>query len=94
MTARFLLGWLLGLLGLCWPVATFGQTERPGPPAPQWHEYLKLGAFADAYYSYNFDQPHPEGGSNVGLGGPGGNLLRAYDFNNGLSLHWAGVDAS
>jgi hypothetical protein len=30
----------------------------------------------------------------VGLGGPGGNLLRAYDFNNGLSLHWAGIDAT
>jgi hypothetical protein len=70
------------------------EAPAPPPPAPKWYENFKVGAFADAYYSYNFNQPHPEGGSNVGLGGPGGNLLRAYDFNNGLSLHWAGVDAT
>ncbi len=62
-------------------------------PADKWYDHLKLGAFVDGYFSYNYNQPHPEGGSNLGLGGPGGNLLRAYDFHNGASLHWAGVDA-
>jgi hypothetical protein len=79
------------------PVATPAPQpagETPAAPAAKWYDSLKVGAFADAYYSLNFNLPHPEGGSNVGLGGPGGNLLRAYDFNNGLSLHWAGVDAT
>jgi hypothetical protein len=59
------------------------------PPEAKWYENLKLGAFADAYYAYNFNQPHPE----AYLGLAGGNYLRAYDLHQGFSLHWAGVDA-
>jgi len=78
------------------PAGAAPAAPPPAPAAPsaKWYDNLKVGAFADAYYSLNFNLPHPEGGSNVGLGGPGGNLLRAYDFNNGLSLHWAGIDAT
>ncbi len=63
------------------------------PPPPPWHNNLKVSAFADAYYSVNFNFPHPQGGTNAAVGVPGGNGGRAYDFNNGFSLHWAGVDA-
>ena len=52
-----------------------------------------MSAFADAYYSINFNFAHPQGGTNAAVGVPGGNGERAYDFNNGFSLHWAGVDA-
>jgi hypothetical protein len=63
------------------------------PPPPPWYNNLKVSAFADAYYSLNFNFPHPQGGTNAAFGVPGGNGERAYDFNNGFSLHWAGVDA-
>jgi hypothetical protein len=64
------------------------------PPAPPWYNNLKLSAFADAYYSMNFNYPHPQGGTNNAVVVPGGNGERAYDFNNGFSLHWAGIDAT
>jgi hypothetical protein len=64
------------------------------PPEAKWYENLKLGAFVDGYYSYNFNQPHPESGANSGGLPVGGSLYRAYDSHNGFSLHWAGVDAN
>lgn len=63
------------------------------PPPPPWYNNLKVGVFADAYYSVNFNNPHPNAGTNAAVLVPGGNGGRAYDFNNGFSLHWAGVDA-
>jgi hypothetical protein len=68
-------------------------TTPPTPPPPPWYNNLKVSAFADAYYSVNFNFPHPQGGTNAAVGVPGGNGERAYDFNNGFSLNWAGVDA-
>jgi hypothetical protein len=64
------------------------------PKAPPWYDKLKVSAFADAYYSMNFNFPHPQGGTNNAVVAPGGNGDRAYDFNNGFSLHWAGLDAT
>lgn len=62
------------------------------PPAP-WYSSLKISAFADAYYSLNANNPHPTSGTNTAVLVPGGNGGRAYDFNNGFSMHWAGIDA-
>jgi len=72
------------------PAVTQSKSE------PKWYDGLKVGAFADTYYSYNFNQPHPEAGNNSGLPGAptGGNIYRAYDFHNGFSLHWVGLDTS
>ena len=67
--------------------------DAPPPTPPSWFNNLKIGAFADAYYSVNFNNPHPTSGTNTAVLVPGGNGGRAYDFNNGFSLHWAGVDA-
>lgn len=50
-----------------------------------WYDDLKIGAFADAYYAFNFNRPHPEAA---------GTPFRAYDSNNGFALAWAGLDAS
>jgi hypothetical protein len=66
----------------------------PPPPSPPWYDKLKVSAFGDAYYSMNFGFPRPQGGTNAAVGVPGGNGERAYDFNNGFALHWAGVDAA
>ena len=73
--------------------ATAPAADAPPPPPPPWYNNLKIGAFADAYYSVNFNNPHPTSGTNAAVLVPGGNGGRAYDFNNGFSLHWAGVDA-
>ena len=75
------------------PAAAAADAAAPAPPPPPWYNNLKIGAFADAYYSVNFNNPHPNAGTNTAVLVPGGNGGRAYDFNNGFSLHWAGVDA-
>lgn len=58
----------------------------PPPPddrRPAWIDNLHFGAFVDAYFSHNANNPKPQGASN---------LLRAFDTANGFSLPWAGLD--
>ena len=63
------------------PIAGGGE-DAEAPPA-KWYDAIKLEGFVDAYASANFNAPKP----NV-------NTLRAFDVNNGASLHWAGLNAS
>ena len=50
-----------------------------------WYDSIEFSAFADAYYSLNYNFPKPQSGQN---------LLRAFDSSNGFALSWVGVNAS
>lgn len=62
--------------------ADLSSIERP-PPAARWYEWIDVSAFVDAYASFNYNLPKPQGGSNS---------LRTYDASNGFSLSWVGLD--
>lgn len=76
------------------------QPTPPAPPAPpaaeapkaegHWYDKIKPEAFVDAYFSANFNFPRPQSPT----AGVGGNQLRAFDVNNGASLHWVGANLS
>lgn len=53
----------------------------------KWYDQVKIGAFVDAYAGWNFAVPKT---------GPltTQNRFRAYDQQNGLLLHWVGLDAN
>ena len=71
--------------------AADGQdAERSRPSKPKWYDSLSVSAFVDAYVSVNFALPRPEKPTEAG----GGNSFRAYDVNNGVSLHWVGLDVA
>jgi hypothetical protein len=55
------------------------------PAAAAWYDAIELGAFVDAYFSVNYNMPKPQLSDGE---------LRAFDAANGLSLAWAGIDAS
>lgn len=73
----------LPLLGLLAPALARAEEK----PEPRWYEQVKIGAFVDAYGSFNPAAPKT---------GPLGvqNRFRAYDTSNGLLLHWVGLDAN
>jgi len=45
--------------------------DATAAPPPPWYNNLKVSAFADAYYSINFNFPHPAAGTNTGVLVPG-----------------------
>ncbi|MBV1858881.1 MAG: porin [Nannocystaceae bacterium] len=59
-----------------------GEIEPPKHGA-KWTDKGSVSAFADAYAGVNMLMPSPATA----------NSLRAFDTNNGFSLHWAGIDA-
>ncbi|MBI5537324.1 MAG: porin [Deltaproteobacteria bacterium] len=74
------------------------QAAAPAPSAPPpaaaapapasdkpWYDLFKLEGFADGYFSFNYNRPRPQAGSNT---------FRAYDNNNGFALAWVGVDVA
>jgi hypothetical protein len=50
-----------------------------------WYDAIEFSAFADAYFSLNYNFPKPQSGRN---------LLRQFDSTNGFALSWVGVNAS
>lgn len=64
--------------------------DPPAAPPTKWYDKIDVSAFIDAYVSLNTSFPQPQGSSPTG----GGNSFRAYDVNNGVSLHWIGADLS
>jgi hypothetical protein len=90
---------LTGALLTATLLSASGEAVAQAPEATvqgdaKWYDTLDVGVFADAYYSFNFNRPRPQGGPNAGGLPVGGNLYRAYDTNDGFALNWAGVDAS
>jgi len=74
------------------PQPTAVDPEPDLPPAENyseggdsWYDSIEFSAFADAYYSLNYNFPKPQSGQN---------LLRAFDSTNGFALSWVGVNAS
>jgi putative OmpL-like beta-barrel porin-2 len=78
------------------PAATVTLPELP-PPATEasqpsaaaeehWYDSFELRAFADAYFSLNYNSPKPAAAGN--------GVIRAFDTANGFSLAWAGLDIS
>jgi hypothetical protein len=66
------------------PVGGQPPAAPPTPPEEQpWYDNISFDAFADAYVSINTNFPHPQGATNT---------FRAYDVNNGASLHWIGAN--
>ena len=69
------------------------DAEPEPPPAEtyadeggdSWYDAIEFSAFADAYFSLNYNFPKPQAGRN---------LLRAFDTANGFALSWVGVNAS
>lgn len=59
--------------------------EADEPEGDHWYDAIEFSAFADAYFSLNYNMPKPQSGRNT---------LRAHDTNNGFSLAWVGVNAS
>jgi hypothetical protein len=71
--------------------ATAHAQAAESKPSPSLVETFNLEAFADVYASVNYNFPKPQTyTANVG----GGNGLRGYDVNNGVSLHWIGLNAA
>jgi hypothetical protein len=67
-----------------------GLPEPPTAPEPppaqgKWYDAIAFGAFADAYFSLNYNFPKPQFGEN---------RFRAYDVTNGFAISWVGVNAS
>lgn len=82
------------------PPAPDPPPPPPSPPPPvaaappvapavakekAWYENIAFDAFADAYVSVNYNFPQPE---------RNGNAFRAYDVNNGVGLHWVGLNVA
>lgn len=71
------------------PAPPSAPPANPAPPpaAPPkekaWYDNIAFDAFADAYVSINYNFPQPE---------RSGNRFRAFDVNNGASLHWVGLN--
>ncbi len=60
----------------------------PPPTVPEsasWYESISVGAFADAYYSLDFNFPKAPNQARS-------NPIRAYDNRSGFGLSWAGID--
>lgn len=77
------------------PTAAPQKVSTPSPPptqpqeseeeSPAWYDAIHVLAFADAYarVGWNFPKPQTATGPN-----------RAYDFSNGFSFSWVGLDVA
>jgi hypothetical protein len=87
---RFLLGLSIGCTCSTWGLDLLAQDAPLAAPAAasgtaekRWYDLFKLDGFADSYFSYNYNKPRPQAGSNA---------FRAYDNHNGFALAWVGLD--
>jgi hypothetical protein len=64
-------------------VAPASSTPTTEPLPSHWYDGVKVGAFIDVYAGVNANFPKP----NV-------NSFRAFDANDGFSMHWIGLDAN
>jgi hypothetical protein len=71
------------------PAQPAGDAAAAAKEEPKWYDSFKIDAFADGYVGINFNFPRPQGPSGNGAGG---NSFRAYDVNNGFTLHWIGLN--
>jgi hypothetical protein len=62
--------------------APFAAPAVPDEAEPAWYDTIAFNAFADAYYSLDFNFPK----------GRVPNPIRAYDNHDGFSLSWVGLD--
>ena len=65
--------------------------EAPAPRAAvgddeHWYDSFVLRAFADSYFSLNYNTPKPQSSGN--------GVIRAFDTSNGFAVAWAGLDIS
>jgi len=79
-------------------LATSAAPQQPAaqvePAAPEvaahagghWYDSFEFRAFADAYFSLNYNAPKPQSAGN--------SVIRAYDVSNGFAVAWAGLDIS
>ncbi|HEX2673849.1 MAG TPA: porin [Polyangiaceae bacterium] len=51
-----------------------------------WYDSFALRAFADTYFSLNYNSPKPQSSGN--------GVIRAFDTSNGFAVAWAGLDIS
>jgi hypothetical protein len=51
-----------------------------------WYDSFELRAFADSYFSLNYNSPKPQSSGN--------GVIRAFDTSNGFAVAWAGLDIS
>jgi hypothetical protein len=70
---------------LSWTTTASAQGAPPPAPASKWYDKIKLEGFVDAYFNLNWNFPRPQTGTDLG---------RAFDFNNGFSVNWVGLNAS
>lgn len=86
----------LAVGGLIVPKYAAAQSEpraeraAEGAPTPEhrepgWWESLTVGAFIDAYFSENWNKPHPSASAN---------RFHPYDPNTGFGVAWFGLDAT
>ena len=71
-----------------------GLPEPPTAPEPppaqgKWYDAITFSAFADAYFSLNYNFPKPQT-----TRGRAANTFRAYDVTNGFAISWVGLNAS
>ncbi|MFO0611579.1 MAG: outer membrane beta-barrel protein [Polyangiaceae bacterium] len=66
------------------PAPAADAAPAPEKPTP-WYERFSIEAFVDSYVSVNFNFPEPQQNAN---------RFRAYDVNNGASIHWAGLNVT
>jgi putative OmpL-like beta-barrel porin-2 len=74
------------------PAATPPAGTPPAAPAT-WYDKFAVDAFVDAYGSFNYNMPKPQGPI-APLSTIGGNAYRALDVAEGFSVNWLGVNAS
>lgn len=71
------------------PPAPPAGAAPAAPPAEEkpipWYERFAFDAFVDSYVSINYNFPEPQSNAN---------RFRAYDVNNGASVHWAALNVS
>jgi hypothetical protein len=67
------------------PVFTPPPPPLPAAETTHWYDGFTFGAFADAYFSQDFNAPKSPQQTRV-------NPTRAYDTANGFGLSWVGLD--
>lgn len=82
-SALFVKAAIAAVIGLGAAPARADLTSLEPPPPARWYDWITASAFVDAYASFNYAVPKPQGGANA---------LRSFDASNGFSLSWAGLD--
>jgi len=62
------------------------QHEANEAVEARWYDSFEVRAFADSYFSLNYNSPKPQSSGNE--------VIRAFDTSNGFAVAWAGLDIS